>query len=77
MKYYRGKYLIAIYDTKENNEECLYVCDNIKEFADYMHTSIVSAQTILHRLFHKERTHIILDNEYKTVEFIEMNNNDD
>ena len=72
MKYYRGQYLIAVYATIKEGETLLALCDNITEFAEYMNINKNNAGKILHQLFHQHISFIKKDGKRRTVEFIEV-----
>lgn len=71
-KNYRGKYLIAVYSLLSEGETLLALCDNTKEFADYLETTITSAAMILSNLYNKKIPYIKCRGKLRTVEFIEL-----
>lgn len=76
MKYYRGKFLIGVYSLLSEGETLLALCDNEKEFAEYLQTTNSSARRILKNLFTKKTNYIKVDGRRRTVEFIEDTDND-
>ena len=71
MKYYRGQYLIAVYASIAEGETLLSLCDNVKEFAKYLKTSVSNARVILQNVFTGESEYIIVGHKRRFVEFID------
>lgn len=69
---YRGKYSIAVYSLINEGETLLALCDNYKEFAEFMGTSNASALMILNHLFSGKNKYIKLNGKLRTVEFIKL-----
>lgn len=71
-KYYRGKFMIAVYSLLHEGETLLALCDNIKEFATYLGVSENSASKTLIYLYNGMTKHIRLNGKLRTVEFIDV-----
>ena len=67
---YKKKYLIGIYGPKEEGETLLGLCDNIKQFAEFMHINYGNAEVILRLLFTHQTRFLRLYGKMCTVEFI-------
>ena len=67
---YKKKYLIGVYGPKEEGETLLGLCDNIKEFAEFMHITYSNAEVILRLLFNKKTHFIRFFGKICTVAFI-------
>ena len=71
MKYYRGKYMIAVYSLLHEGETLLALCDNTKEFAEYLKTTENAAKMALSELFRGKRKFIKCSGKIRLVEFID------
>lgn len=71
---YRKKYLIGIYGPLYDGEPLVGLCDNAKEFAEFMKISVTNATQILYYLFNKKTQYIRVNNKLCTVAFIEEEN---
>jgi len=71
-KNYRGKYSIAVYSLISEGETLLALCDNYKEFAEFLGTTERSALMILNHLFKGRNKYLRLNGKLRTVEFIEL-----
>lgn len=69
---YRNIYNIAVYSDIKDEETLLALCDNVKEFAEFLKTSINSASTILKKLWDKKSSYIVVNHAICTVEFIKL-----
>ena len=72
MKYYRGKFMIRVYSLLHEGETLLALCDNTKEFANFLKTTENAARMALSDLFNGKRNYIKLNGKIRTVEFIEV-----
>jgi len=69
-KLYKGKYLIGIYKDKTNDDSLIALCDNSKEFAEFMGISINAACVALKRFFEHKTNHLRYKNELCKIYFI-------
>jgi len=69
MRFYKGRYVIGLYDS---DESCITVLDNCDQFADYLETSKKTASSILSRLMSGERTFLIVGGKMMSAHFIDM-----
>lgn len=69
-EFYRNEYCIGVYMSYTNNNMCLGICDNIKEFAEFMEIKPSDASMILSKAF-RNQIEFIRFNGYKCkIEFI-------
>jgi hypothetical protein len=71
-KLYRNQYLIGIYGPVYEGEPLLGLCDNVKEFAQFMDIKESNARMILHKLFHKQTNFIRFFGKICSIEFISI-----
>lgn len=69
-KLYRNQFIIGIYGPLSEGEQLIGLCDNVKEFAQFMDIKETNARVILNKLFHKECNFIRFYGKICTVEFI-------
>lgn len=67
---YRKKYLIGIYEPISRGETLIGLCQNIREFAEFMGIKYDNAAQILHLLFTKQTNYIRFKGMICTVAFI-------
>lgn len=67
---YKQLYNIAVYSDLKDGETLLALCDNAKEFANYLKVSENSARAILSKVFHGKTRYIIVNNKIRFIEFI-------
>lgn len=67
---YKGKYLIGVYSTIKEGETLLALCDNAREFAKVLDTTLESASAILSKIWNNTTKYIIYNNKVRYVEFI-------
>lgn len=72
MKYYKGKFSIGVYSLLHEGETLLALCDNIKEFSNFLNVTYNDAKVILYKLFEGKTKFIKLNGKLRTVEFIDM-----
>ena len=72
MKYYRGKFMIGVYSLLHEGETLLALCDNVREFADFLNVSENSARVTLTYLYNGLTKYIKLNGKLRKVEFIEL-----
>lgn len=70
--YYRGKFMIGVYNSISEGETLLALCDNTREFASFMQITDNNADVILHNLYYGKTQYIKIDGKFGTVEFIEV-----
>lgn len=75
-RYYKGKYLVAVYNTIAEGETLIALCDNTAEFADYSGKSFLAASNALSDLFSSKRKYIIIKNKIRYISFIEVDEDD-
>lgn len=68
---YKEKYLIGVYDTVENGETLLALCENVKEFSHFLKTSLKTADVILNKIYLGKQKYIVVNKKMRVVEFIE------
>lgn len=68
--------MIGVYSLINEGETLLALCDNIKEFAQYLKIKPSNAKVILHHLFNKQSEFIKTGGKLRTVAFIEVNDDD-
>ena len=71
-KYYRGKFMIAVYSLLREGETLLALCDNTSEFAELTKTNKNSASNCLSKLFLKKTNYIIFNGKIRNVVFIKV-----
>ena len=71
-KYYRGKFMIAVYSLLHEGETLLALCDNSAEFAEFLKTTKTAASECLSKLFHNKISYIKYCGKIRTVSFIEV-----
>lgn len=69
---YKKIYNIAVYGPVKEGETLLALCDNAKEFAEFLKTTENSARAILSKLFNKKSQYLIINNKLVTVEFLNL-----
>ncbi len=67
---YRKKYLIGIYEPVSRGETLIGLCNDIREFAEFIGVKYDNAVQILHYLFTKQTNSIRFHGMLCTVEFI-------
>lgn len=72
MRNYRGRFLIGVYSLLSEGETLLALCDNVKEFAEYLKVKESNARVILQNLYTNKHKYIKLNGKLRTVEFIEL-----
>ena len=72
MKYYRGKFMIGVYSLLHEGETLLALCDNVKEFAQFLKISENNARVTLTHLYTGFTKYIKLNGKLRKVEFIEL-----
>lgn len=72
MKYYKGRFLIGVYSLLQEGETLLALCDNIKEFANYLNVTYNDAKVKLVYLYKGKTKYIKFNGKLRTVEFIEV-----
>ena len=72
MKNYRGKFMIAVYSLLNEGETLLALCDNVKEFAEYLQVKESNARMILQNIYTNKNKFIKMCGKLRTVEFIEV-----
>lgn len=72
MKYYRGKFMIGVYSLLHEGETLLALCDNVREFADFLNVSENCARVTLTYLYNGLTKYIKLNGKLRKVEFIEL-----
>jgi len=70
--YYRGRFMIAIYNLITEGETLLALCDNPREFAMFMKITENDAWVILSNLFSRKTKFVKISGKLRTVEFIEV-----
>ena len=69
-KLYKNQYIIGIYGPEEEGETLLAICDNTREFSEFMEISIYDASTILNKLYNHINNFIKIGHKLCTVAFI-------
>lgn len=71
-KYYRGRFMIGVYNLLSEGETLLALCENTKEFASFMKITANNADVILHNLWFGVTKYIKINGRLRSVEFIKV-----
>ena len=71
-KIYMNKYIIGIYNKDSEDDSCITVLDNAREFAEFMQIKIQQARVVLSKAFNHKIGYIRLNNMRCEIVFIEM-----
>lgn len=73
-EYYRNKYLIGIYRCESDNDELVALCNNDKEFSEFMNITLNNARVILKNFFDKKSHHFRYFGKLCEIYFIDKIN---
>lgn len=74
---YKNKYMIGLYETRDDDDSLFQLFDNSREFADFFNITIYNASTILKKAFDRKTNFFKYQGRLLKIVFIEDTEDDE